>query len=100
MKAYAYLAAVLALLGALWGVYHMGGAGCREASANAARESRERQDEDIAKLERDRPKREVIYRDKIRIVEQSTAACLGVPMLDADRLQLSGGSEAKPRANP
>lgn len=100
MKAYAYLAAILTLLGALWGVYHMGGASCRENAATAARGHLEAQNRLLAELEEAKQNREVIFRDKIRVVRESTADCLGVPMPDDVRLQLSGGGKAKPAANP
>jgi hypothetical protein len=93
MKAYAYVAALLAALGAVWGVYYVGGASARENYATAAREHMERQSALLAELETAKQTREVIYRDKIRIIEKSTADCLSVPMPDDVRLQLSGGGE-------
>ncbi len=100
MKVYAYLAALVVLLGALWGVYHMGGASCREASANAAREHVESQNKLLAELEDAKQTREVKYVDKIRVVRESTADCLGTTLPDPVRLQLSGGGEKQPSPNP
>ena len=100
MKPYAYLAALLAALAALWGVYHMGGASCREKAANAARANLERQNELLGALEDAKQHREVVYRDKVRIVRESVDDCLGVPLPDAVRMQLSGGGKAKPTPNP
>lgn len=100
MKTYAYLIALLAVLGALWGVYHLGGAECRENAATAAREHLEKQNELLAKLQIADQTREVIFRDKIRIVEKSTADCLGVSLPNDVRMQLSGGGEAKPAPHP
>jgi hypothetical protein len=100
MKAYAYVAALLAALGAVWGVYYVGGASARESYATAARDHLERQNALLAELETAKQTREVRYVDKIRVVRASTADCLSVPMLDADRLQLNGGAEAKPTPNP
>ena len=100
MKIYAILAAMLAIIGAGWGLYHMGGAGCREASATAAREYIERQNVLLGELENAKQIREVVYRDKVRIVRESTDACTDLPIPDAIRLQLSGNSKAKPTPNP
>lgn len=100
MKAYAYLAAVLAFLGYTWGIYHMGGAGCREDAANAARQHTEKQNELLAELIESRKTRDKIYVDKIRVVRESNADCLGVSMPDDIRLQLSGGAKVKPAPNP
>lgn len=100
MKAYAYLAAVLAFLGYSWGVYHMGGAGCREDAANAARQHTEKQNELLAELIESRKTRDKIYVDKIRVVRESNADCLGVSMPDDVRLQLSGGAAIKSSSHP
>lgn len=100
MKAYAYIAALVIVLGAFWGVYHMGGAACREDAANAARASLEAQNKLLEELEDAKQSREVVYRDKVRVVRESTADCLGVSLSDDVRLQLSGGGQAKPTANP
>lgn len=95
IKQYAYIAAFLIAVGAFWGVYRMGGAACREASANAAREHLERQNSLLVELEESKKTREVIVRDKIRVIEKSTADCLSVRLDDVDRLQLNGGAKAK-----
>lgn len=100
MKAYAYLAAVLAFLGYTWGIYHMGGAGCREDAANAARQHTEKQNELLAELIESRKTRDKIYVDKIRVVRESNADCLGVHLDDATRMQLSGGEKIKPSSHP
>lgn len=100
MKAYAYLAAVLAFLGYSWGIYHMGGAGCREDAANAARQHTEKQNELLAELIESRKTRDKIYVDKIRVVRESNADCLGVSMPDDVRMQLSNGSKKQPTPNP
>jgi hypothetical protein len=100
LKAYAYLFAFLAALGALWGVYHMGGASCRESAANAARASLEAQNVLLAELEANKPKREVIYREKVRIVEASTDSCMDARLPDDARMQLNGGATPKPTPNP
>jgi hypothetical protein len=100
MKIYAYIAALVIVLGALWGVYHMGGADCRASAATAARESLERQNQLVMELDAANQKREVIFRDKIRIVEKSTDSCLNSILPDDVRLQLSGGNQAKPASNP
>lgn len=100
MKAYAYLAAVLAFLGYSWGMYHMGGAGCREDSANAAMEHTEKQNKLLAELEVSKKTRERVYVDKIRVVRESNADCLGVSLRDDIRLQLSGGATVKPTPDP
>ena len=100
MKAYAYLAAVLAFLGYSWGIYHMGGAGCREDAANAARQHTEKQNELLAELIESRKTRDKIYVDKIRVVRESNADCLNVLLSDDIRLQLSGGAAIKPSPNP
>ena len=95
IKPYAYIAILLAVLAALWGVYHMGGASCRENASSAAREHLEAQNRLLSQLEDLKQSREVIYRDRIRIVEKSTADCLSVHLPDDVRMQLPGGSEAK-----
>lgn len=91
MKAYAYLAAFVALLGALWGVYHMGGAECREASANAAREHLEAQNSLLSQLDDAKRNREVVYRDKTRVIRESADSCADIPIAPAIRMQLSSG---------
>ena len=100
MKAYAYIAAIVIVIGAFWGVYHMGGSGCRESAANAARTSLESQNKLLEELEDAKQNREVVYRDKVRVVRESTADCLGVSINDDVRLQLNGGAKAKPVTNP
>lgn len=95
MKIYAYLAAVLVVTGAFWGVYRMGGSECRAASAIAAREHLEAQNRLLVELEDAKQAREVKYVDKIRVVRESTADCLGTTLPDPVRLQLSGGDKAK-----
>lgn len=100
MKIYAYIAVVLAFLGYSWGMYHMGGAGCREDSANAAREHGEKQTEGLVKLEDEKKTREVIYVDKIRVVREANADCLSVPMPDDVWMQLSNGSPKQPTPDP
>ena len=95
MKAYAYAAILLALIGIGWGLHHLGGASCREKSANAAREHVEEQGRLLAQIEDAKQVREVIYRDKIRVVEKSTADCLDVRLPDDIRMQLPGGGKAE-----
>ena len=89
MKAYAYMIAVVAVIGAMWGVYHMGGSQCREVSATAAREHLESQNRLLAQIEEAKQAREVVFRDKIKIVERVTDSCTDAPIPESIRLQLS-----------
>ena len=82
MKTYAYIAAILAVLGALWGIYHLGGASCRENAANAAREHLEAQNRLLAELDEVKRERETKTREKIRIIEKSGAACMSEQLPD------------------
>lgn len=100
MKIYAYLFAAIAFLAYSWGMYHMGGAGCREDSAKASMEHTEKQNQLLADLEKSKKPRDKIYVDKIRVVRESNADCLSMDLSDAVRLQLSGGSAIKPATNP
>ena len=100
MKIYAYLAAVLAVLGALWGVYHMGGAGCREASANLAREHTESQNQLLADLAESNKAKEAAYRDKARAISRVTDACTDLPVPAAIRMQLSSPRGKQPTSDP
>ncbi len=95
MKPYAYAVILLMLLGAGWGLHHLGGASCREKAANMAREHVEEQGRLLAQLEDAKQAREVVYRDKIRIVEKATDSCLDVRLPDDVRLQLPGGGKAE-----
>lgn len=100
MKAYAYIAAFLALLGAFWGVYRMGGSECRAASATAAREHVESQNRLLLQIEEAKQAREVVYRDKIKIVERVSDNCTDAPIPEPIRVQLSNRGETKPTPNP
>ena len=99
MKIYAYLIAILAALGAFWGVYHMGGAATREQASQAARMASERQAELAAELEQAKHKREVIYRGKIEIIEASTDACMSANLSADVLLLLRGGDKKQPVPN-
>jgi hypothetical protein len=82
VKIYAYLAAILAVIGALWGVHHLGGASCREDAANAARASLEAQNRLLAELDEVKRDRETKTREKIKIIEKSGAACMSEQLPD------------------
>jgi hypothetical protein len=95
MKIYYMYAAVLILVILMgYGLYYAGGMGCRAASANAARESLERQDKLAAKLADERAKQKVIYRDKVRIVQMSTEECANTRYPDDILRMLPGGDKA------
>jgi type II secretory pathway pseudopilin PulG len=100
MKLYVYVALAVIGIMALFGVYRMGGAACREASATAAREHLEMQNNLLSQIEDAKQAREVIYRDKTRIVERTTDNCTDVPIPDAIRMQLSNSGSTKPTVNP
>ena len=89
IKAFAYIAALVIALGVLWGAYRLGGSQCREASAKSAIEQLERQNVLLAQIEEAKQAREVIYRDKIKIVERVTDSCTDAPIPESIRLQLS-----------
>jgi hypothetical protein len=99
MKTYAYLIAFLAILGAGWGLYHMGGAATREQASEAARMASERQAELVAELEQAKHKREVIYREKIKVIEASTDACMAANLPVDVLLLLRGGDKKQPVPN-
>jgi len=95
MKVYAYLAVVLAACGILWGVYYLGGSGEREKSAELALEHARKETALLEEVQKAKEQREVVYRDKIKIVEKASDACLDTAMPADVRMQLSGGSKAK-----
>jgi hypothetical protein len=100
MKIYAIIAAFLVVIAAGWGLYRMGGAGCREASANAAREHVEGQNKLLAKLAESNKAKEAAYRDKARAIARVADACTDLPVPAAIRLQLSRDGEKQPTPDP
>lgn len=100
MKIYAIIAAFVVLLGAFWGVYRMGGAACREASANAAREHTESQNQLLADLAESNKAKEAAHRDKTRAISRVTDACTDLPVPASIRMQLSGSSSKQPTPDP
>ena len=93
IKAFAYIAAIVIALGALWGAYRLGGSQCREDSAALAVEHLEKQNSLLGQIEEAKQAREVVFRDKIKIVERVTDSCTDVPIPESIRLQLSTGGE-------
>jgi len=79
-------------------MYTTGVDSCAKKSQQAALEFREKENELIRKLDEANQKREVIYRDKIHVVQGAAdpSGCLDVAIPDAVRMQLSGGDKAKP----
>lgn len=95
-RVYIALAVVAALLGSHWYVYEKGKGRERDKAAAAALAFREKEQKLIAELDAAKQKREVIYRDKIKIVKESDDACLDAPLpADVDRVlrSLNGSPE-------
>ena len=78
MKIYAYLAAFLAFIGLLWGAVNYGQLIERNKATKAVIAYQEREVKLLDKLEKAKAKREVIYRDRIKIVRKATdsSGCL------------------------
>jgi len=95
MKAYLYGAGVLVIIGLLLGVFYLGGQHERLKRAQAEADFRARETVLLDEINKKKSEREVVYRDKIKVVEKVVDACLDTTMPDAVRLQLSGGDKAK-----
>ena len=81
-RVYIALAIVAALLGSHWYMYEKGKARERDKATAAALEFREKEQKLIAELDKAKQKREVIYRDKIKIIKEANDACLDVNIPD------------------
>ena len=94
-------AVVIALLGSHAFVYHKGKEGERDKATAAALQHREKEQTLIAELEVAKQKREVIYRDKIKIIRETDDACTGSnmpqPIID---LMFPAGDKAERRSDP
>jgi hypothetical protein len=80
-------------------LFYLGWAARGQATYKEIAEYRENEASLIAALNEKDKQREVIYRDRIKIVEKTVDACADVP-IPADVLRLlPGGDQAKPRTN-
>ena len=95
MKAYLYGAAVVAFLAMLAGAYYKGGVDCRSSAATALAEHRAKETRLLEEVQKAKDKREVVYRDRIKIVEGSKDACMDAHLPDDVRVLLNGGNKAK-----
>lgn len=76
-------ALVLTLVASHGLVYHKGKVRERDKATAAALQFREKEQLLIAELDQAKQKREVIYRDKIKIVKEANDACLDTIIPDA-----------------
>lgn len=81
-RGYLIAAAIAALIGSHWYAYEKGKDREQDKAAAAALAHREKEQQLIAELEQAKQKREVIYRDKIRIIKEANDACLDSPLPD------------------
>lgn len=98
-------AVALALIGSHGFVYHKGKEQQRDKATAAALEFREKEQKLIAELDKAKQQREIIYRDKIKIIKEVDDACgssyLPQPVFDLLRsLNDSAERGADPRLRP
>lgn len=80
IRAYVAIGLCIALSISHGYMYHKGKARERDKATAAALEFREKEQKLIAALDEAKQKREIIYRDKIKIVKEADDACLDTPI--------------------
>jgi hypothetical protein len=95
MKAYLYGGLFVVFCLVMAGVYYLGGQGEREERAKEAARHAQAETLLLEKVQKAKQEREVVYRDKIKIVEKASDSCLDSNLSDDVRMQLSGGAKAK-----
>lgn len=100
-RLYVILAVLIGLAGSHAWAYHKGKERERDKATAAALDFREREQVLIAALDEAKQKREVIYRDKIKIIEAATDECLDRPLPDSIlNLLRSIGNKAERSTDP
>lgn len=82
-RLYILLAVLIGLAGSHAWAYHKGKEQERDKATAAALAHREKEQKLIAELEVAKQKREVIYREKIKIIEAASDECLDRPLPDS-----------------
>lgn len=82
-RLYVILAALIGLAGSHALAYHKGKDRERDKATAAALDFREREQALIAQLDEAKQKREVIYRDKIKVINAAADECLDRPLPDS-----------------
>ena len=91
----------VALLGSHAFLYQKGMQREREKATAVALEFRQKEQSLIAKLHEAKQKREIVYRDKIKIINEANDACIDLPISQPIfNLLQSFGGEAQRRADP
>ena len=80
MKLYAILAALSLFMGSLWFAYDYGRDSERLAQAKIIEKHRQKEADLIEELETAKANREVITRDRIRIVKETVDDCIARPI--------------------
>lgn len=98
MRLYIYAAILVFFLGTNAWSYRQGKARERDKSIAAALEFREKENMLIADLQKAQAKREVIFLDRVKVVEKAVGQCLDTPLDPAvlDELHKSEGDKTKP----
>ena len=76
MKTYLFAGLFIAFIAFTWGMINVGKKLERNAQQTAIIKYQQKEAKLIAELEEERKKRKVIYRDKIKIIEKASDACL------------------------
>lgn len=89
MKIYGIIAVIFALLAGAGWMYHQGKVAVREQQLQKAAEEAKRQEEIVAKLQRESQKRDADYRDKLVQLGKIHDACLDtrLPQFLLDQLR-------------
>lgn len=99
LRAYIAIAVLLALVAGYGYAYHSGVAAEKARGTAAAFKAREKENVLIARLEESKTQREVIYRDKVKIVHDAAGVCLDAPLPDSIVSVLRRDSNS-PKAQP
>lgn len=103
MNVYAIAAIILGLIGSHFWAYGMGKDACRIEAEHAALEHREKENKLILELEDAKAKREVVYKDRIKVVQgvADPGGCLDAPFPQpfVDGLRGSRSPETKSKPN-
>lgn len=94
MRLYLYAAILVFFLGTNAWSFHQGKVRERDKSIASALEFREKENRLIADLQKAQAKREIIFRDRVQIVEKAVGQCLDTPLDPAilDELRKSAGT--------
>ena len=95
MRVYVLIAVALALAGTHFWMYRHGKEAARAEAQESVMAAKEREDQAILALQKQEKQIEIIYRDRIKIVKESTDACMATPLpaavLDSLRTELPPG---------